>query len=170
MIKGEEGLLQRMRRVACSIEDGFLIGLLLLMILLASLQILLRNVFDTGLVWADELLRIQVLWVGLLGAVAASRDDNHINIDLLTRFLPPRLRLAVRVVVDLFTCTVCTLLAWHALRFVQLEFEFDSRLLGRWPAWIFQSVIPVGFLLIAYRYLLYGLVHLRRFCRRQESP
>lgn len=169
MIQGEEGLLQRLRRIACFIEDGFLIGLLLFMILLASLQILLRNVFDTGLVWADELLRIQVLWVGLLGAVAASRDDNHINIDLLTRFLPPRFRLGVRIAVDLFTSSVCMLVAWHALRFVQLEFEFDSRLLGRWPAWIFQSIIPIGFVLIAYRYLLYGLVHLRRFCLKQEA-
>ena len=49
------------------------------MILLATTQILMRNLWDTGLAWADPSLRIAVLWVALLGALAATRDDNHIG-------------------------------------------------------------------------------------------
>jgi TRAP-type C4-dicarboxylate transport system permease small subunit len=59
------------------------------MISLAFAQIVLRNGFDGGIVWADSLLRIMVLWIALIGAVVASRDQRHINIDLISRFLPP---------------------------------------------------------------------------------
>jgi TRAP-type C4-dicarboxylate transport system permease small subunit len=160
-------LLGRMGHLA---EDGLLIGLLSVMIGLAALQIFLRNVLDTGFVWADELLRIQVLWLGLLGAIAASRDNNHINIDVLTRFLPQRMRLVARILTDLFTAAICGTVAWYAMGFVQIEREFGSMALGMFPAWIFQSIIPVGFAIIAYRYVVYFFSHLRQFLMGAASP
>ena len=74
------------------IEDLLLVGLLLSMISIAFTQIVLRNGFDGGIAWADSLLRIMVLWIALIGALVASRDQRHINIDLISRFLPPLVR------------------------------------------------------------------------------
>ena len=51
--------------------------LLLVMILLATTQILLRDLLETGLSWADPVLRLLVLWLALLGAMAATRDHNN---------------------------------------------------------------------------------------------
>ena len=70
------------------LEDGLLILALLAMIGMAVLQILLRVLFHTGIVWGDELVRVLVLWLGVLGAVSASRSDSHIRIDLAARYLP----------------------------------------------------------------------------------
>ncbi len=67
-------------------EDALLVLLLSTMIVLASTQILLRNLFDSGFVWIDPLLRVLVLWLGLIGATVATRNNRHIRIDLLTRF------------------------------------------------------------------------------------
>jgi TRAP-type C4-dicarboxylate transport system permease small subunit len=148
-------LFQRLRRAGSLAEDALLIVMLTVMIALAALQIFMRNIFDTGFVWADELLRIQVLWIALLGAVAASRDDNHVNIDLLTRFLPGRWQQGTKVMVDLFTALICALIAWESTRFVQMEQAYGSTVLGNFPAWIVQSILPVGFAIIAYRYFLF---------------
>jgi TRAP-type transport system small permease protein len=136
------------------LEDGLLVGLLGAMILLAATQIVQRNIFSTGFIWADESLRLMVLWVALLGAVAASRDDHHIRIDLLSRFLPDSGRRIARIFTDLFTVTVCGLVAWYAFQFVQLEHEFGSEVMGGHPAWIAQTILPLGFGLIAMRYLV----------------
>ena len=38
------------------------------------------------------LIRILVLWVGLVGAMVASREDDHIHIDLLERYLPEHIQ------------------------------------------------------------------------------
>ena len=57
----------------------------------AVLQIILRNVFATGLVWGDDLLRHGVLWISILGASRATLEKKHIRIDLLPRVLPARI-------------------------------------------------------------------------------
>jgi TRAP-type C4-dicarboxylate transport system permease small subunit len=144
---------ERLSRIVGRIEDVFLVALLAAMILLAAFQIFLRNVLDTGLIWADELLRIQVLWVGLMGAVVASRDHRHINIDILSRFLSRRFQVVAGAITDLFTATVCGLVGWHSGRFVIQEIEFGATGVGQLPAWIFAAIIPVGFGLIGLRYL-----------------
>jgi len=70
------------------VENGILVVLLLSMLAMAVFQIVLRNLFESGIVWGDILVRILVLWVGLAGAMVASRKGNHINIDILSRYLP----------------------------------------------------------------------------------
>jgi TRAP-type C4-dicarboxylate transport system permease small subunit len=90
----------------------------------------------------------------MAGAVAASREDVHLRIDLLSRFLPARGRAAAAVLVDLFAAGVAGALAWHAWRFVQDTRAYGDQLLGGLPAWPFQLVLPVAFALIAYRYLI----------------
>ncbi len=161
-MKYPEEVMARMRRIGTMAEDILLIFLLAVMILLGTSQIFLRNVLDMGLIWADELVQVLVLWVGLLGAMAASREDNHINIDLLTRFLSPRLQLYSRMLCAAFTALVCGVIAWHAFRFVGMEQEFGTTIMGTYPAWIFESIIPLGFGLISYRYTLNFFVYLRR--------
>jgi TRAP-type C4-dicarboxylate transport system permease small subunit len=144
---------ERLGRIVGRIEDVFLVALLAAMILLAAFQIFLRNVLDTGLIWADELLRIQVLWVGLMGAVVASRDHRHINIDILSRFLSRRFQVVAGAITDLFTAAVCGIITWHSGRFVHQEIEFGATGVGQLPAWILAAIIPVGFGLIGLRYL-----------------
>lgn len=155
MTDASPGVLKTLDKWGRRTEDAVLALLLLGMMVLATLQIVLRNVFDSGLIWADELLRLTVLWVALVGAIAASRADKQISINVLSRFLPERLRLAVSVVVDLFTAFVCGLLAWHSGRFVHAAWEFEDTLLGGLPAWWFEIILPVGFGLMAWRYLVF---------------
>ena len=151
------------------LEDTLLVLLLGGLIGLAALQIVQRDLFAGGFVWSDELLRLLVLWLALVGAVAASRDDNHINIDVLSRWLPARPRLVARVIVDLFTCGLCGLLAWHGGRFVAGEREFASTVLGGLPAWPFEAIIPVGFGLIAWRYAVFTARDLIRLARGEVA-
>jgi len=160
----------RLRRFGCRCEDTLLFLLLALMLGLGTLQIVQRNLSGGAFVWTDELLRILVLWLAMVGAVAASRDDRHIVIDLLGRVLKERTALYVRLVIDLFTVGVCLLLAWHSLRFVQMEYEFGSRLLGdQLPAWPFQAVMPAAFAIITYRYGLFFCKHLQQAFGRGEA-
>lgn len=154
-------VLLRIDRGAKLVEDGLLAGLLFAMIALAGTQIFLRNVVDSGIAWADPLLRIMVLWLGLMGAVAASRDNRHINIDLLSKFLPDKARLAVQIIVDLFTAVVCGLVAWHAGRFISDEMAFAAPGLWGLPIWVFEIVIPVAFGLITLRYVIFVAGHVR---------
>jgi TRAP-type C4-dicarboxylate transport system permease small subunit len=155
-------MLGRLEKAGKIAEDTVLVLILSGMILLAAGQIVLRNFLNIGFIWADELLRLLVLWIAVAGAVAASRKDKHINIAVLDRFLPERPALAVKVLIHGFTAAVSGAVTWHAFRFVQTSHEFGDQLLGGVPAWMLQAVLPVGFGLIAYRYLLFAVRELLR--------
>ena len=162
--------LARLLRLVTWIENGLLILLLALMVSLAGAQIVFRNLLDTSILGVDQLLRLLVLWVAMLGAVAASREAKHIGVDVISRWLPPRMRAGVRVLTDLFTITVCVLLAWHALRFVESERHSHEMAFGALPVWMAQVILPVAFGLIALRYLLLMLHHVRQSLGREEIP
>jgi len=161
-------LLKRAKRFTLLIEDSLIVIMLSGMILLAAGQILMRNLFDTGLFWADPALRMLVLWVAVAGAVAASRSDKHINIAVLDRFLAGRFRTAKDLLIHSFTAAICGVVAWQGLLFVRTSHEFGDVLLGQVPAWILQLVLPLGFGLICYRYTLFTVGDAGRLIRGAE--
>lgn len=122
--------------------------------LLAVGQIVLREIFATGFIWADELIKLMVLWLAMIGSVAACRDDRHIRIDALSHFLPDRVVDVTRIVVNIFAAVVCGVIAWHAYRYLQIEIEFDDKVMIRVPAWLAHVVVPVSFLLLSYRFVV----------------
>ena len=136
------------------IEDGILVGLLLLMIFMAVVQIFLRNLFDSGILWGDPLVRILVLWIGLIGAMVASRDNHHISIDVISRYLPDRIKKLSNLIISIFTSLVCAVMAYYSLIFVIMEKNAEILAFASIPAWLCESIIPVSFVIISFRYLL----------------
>jgi TRAP-type C4-dicarboxylate transport system permease small subunit len=149
-------------------ENALLIIMLALMVLLAGTQILLRNFLDMSVLSADQMLRLLVLWVAFLGAVAASRDGKHIHVDAIARWLPPRPRAGVTALTDLFTIGVCGLLAWQAFRFLQSSRASGEEAFDALPVWVAEIILPVAFFLIALRYLLRLVHHVRQALVREE--
>ncbi|MCZ7582301.1 MAG: TRAP transporter small permease [Deltaproteobacteria bacterium] len=140
------------------------------MIVTAFAQILLRNFFDQGILWADALLRHLVLWVGLWGAVVATRRDRHITIDIVSKFIAPRCASAVRVVTDAFTLVASGIVAYAGVRFILDEMDSGTTGFGDVPSWILESIIPLAFTVIALRYARYFVVHLGEAIRGKEPP
>jgi TRAP-type C4-dicarboxylate transport system permease small subunit len=143
----------RAGRIIRRCEDSLLIALLGTMVLLAGVQIVQRNLLAMGWIWIDELLRIMVLWLGLTGAVIAARSDRHITIDVLSRWLPETMQQRLKVLVEIFTAGICGILCWHGTRFVLMERDYGATILGAYPAWLGQAIIPIAFGLMTGRYL-----------------
>lgn len=132
------------------VETALIAMLVLAMVLLAGAQIVLRNLFETGLAWADPLLRAMVLWVAMLGALAAARDDKHIGLDLLTHFLHGRTRRIVRAIALLFAAALSATMAWYGIALVQLDYGGGTPIAGI-PGWVVEAILPIGFGLLALR-------------------
>ena len=164
-----ENIFSRLEKVGRAGEDAVLVVILGSMILLAAAQIVMRNMFNFGFIWSDEVLRMLVLWIALAGAVAASRSDKHINVAVLDRFLPEKVRRAVKIVLHLFTAGICGVVTWHSVKFVQTSREFGDLLMGGVPAWLPQLILPLGFGLICYRYSLFVIEGLVGFNKEQPD-
>ncbi|MBW1813319.1 MAG: TRAP transporter small permease subunit, partial [Deltaproteobacteria bacterium] len=64
-------------------EKVLLTTLLFSMIVLSFGQVVARNLFSTGFIWVDQMLRLEVLWVAFIGAALATEFNQHIKIDFL---------------------------------------------------------------------------------------
>ena len=143
-------------RVLASLESGVLVIMLSAMIVLAVGQVLLRNFFGLGFAWSDPMTRLLVLWVGLMGAMVASRNNKHINMDVISRWLPKTMRRVTHVLTGLFTSTVCAVVAYNAGRFVYLDYADGLYAFGSFPAWIAELIVPFGLGVMSLRFLVLG--------------
>jgi TRAP-type C4-dicarboxylate transport system permease small subunit len=128
--------------------------LLSLMILIAFSQVVLRNVFNDGILWGDIFIRQLVLWVGFLGASLAVRESKHISIDFLPNFLPKTWGNLIQFIINLTAGIVSGLLAVASIRFVQFEMEGSATLFFDIPVWIFQIILPYSFCVISARFFI----------------
>jgi len=135
-------------------EDALLVFSLLAMLFIALLQIILRNGFDSGMLWAESFSRILVLWVAMLGAMVATRENNHISIDAVSRYLPVTWRPFVSALTLLMAATVCAVVAWFSLEFVRFEYVDQTIAFANVPNWACQAILPLGFAVMSVRFLV----------------
>lgn len=166
------GLADRLERWGTAAENGALVILLGALMLLAVGQIVMRIFFSFGFIWADELVKLLVLWIALVASIAASRSNRHLRIDVLSHFVAEKYARVPRLIVDAFAAFMCGVLAWQSWRYVQLTIEFEDTVLIDLPAWIAYGLLPLSFGLMCYRFILTSGGELLRVFRpepEQES-
>ena len=149
-------------------EDALLVGLLCAMIFFAALQILLRNFFDAGIVWIDPLLRVGVLWLGLIGAVVATRHNKHIRIDVLSRAFSRNTHRLIQVVVGQISAWTCLVIAWFGFGWIRLDYGDGFVAFAGIPAWLLEVIVPLSFALIGIRYLVLSVSEAGLYCRHRK--
>ncbi|ATX76152.1 TRAP-type C4-dicarboxylate transport system, small permease component DctQ [Reinekea forsetii] len=154
----EVGLLKKIGDFWALTERMALVAVLLSMIGFAVLQIVLRNVFDSSLFWIDPLNRLLVLWLAILGAMVATREQEHISIDVLRHYASGvGLLLLVRLT-SAFAALVCGLMTYHSARFVYYEMIEQMPTFSNLPAWPFELIMPLGFLVMTLRFALAAII------------
>jgi TRAP-type C4-dicarboxylate transport system permease small subunit len=141
-------LLRRFIALLVGIETALLVLSLSTMVILAFGQVVLRNFFNTGFLWADPLVRQMVLWSGFLGAALATHADRHITIDALTKYISPRLRMIMKVVTGSAAAVITWYLADAAWIFLLNERSAGGELFLGIPSWGGLLIIPVGYWLM----------------------
>src|SRR5215467_12986880 len=148
------GLLHWLDHELASLERTLIVLLLSGLLGLGLLQVIERNVLTSGIFWADELLQHIVLWLGFLGASLATREHRHLSIDVLGHLLPPRWQVWLALLVNTVALVLCLFLVQAAWGLVRSEYTAGTMLTFGVPAWLAQSIIPLGFGAITLRFAL----------------
>ena len=136
------------------LEIAFIALLLASLVVLGTIQIVMRNVMNSGLLWADPFMRHAVLYLGAVGAMIAAARMNHITVDVVSRLLPAALKPARRWFVYGTTSIVAYLLAIAAVRLVIDERSYHEVAFLGIQTWVLELILPVAFAVITYRTLL----------------
>ncbi|WP_245613025.1 TRAP transporter small permease [Skermanella stibiiresistens] len=154
-----------MTRVINHLEEGFIAFLLAAMTILTFVQVVLRYVFNSGIIWGVEATSYMFAWMVLFGMSYGVRVHAHIGIDLLVKNLPG----ATRRVAGLIAIGLCVLyagiMAWgsyaYISRLIRLGIEAEDIPIERW---MLTVILPIGFALLGLRLLqeAYAIVSGRR--------
>ena len=145
--------------VVHKIEDWLLILFTSFIVVFSALQIVLRNLFDSGITWISPLLGVLVFWIGMLGALVATRDRSHIKINVLSVYLSEKLKIVAQVIVNLFSGGICLVLAFYGLEFLKLDFDSPAKAFANVPVWVAEVIMPATFALMGIRFLAYAIMH-----------
>lgn len=145
-------LAQRLLKMADRLEEAFMVVALTLMTLLTFVQVVLRYVFNTGLVWSLEATTYLFAWLVLIGMSYGVRTEAHIAVDLLTRRLPERAARGVAIVALACGLVYCALMVYGGGAFVDrlMTLGNDARDIPL-PRWLLTGIMPVAFVLLAVR-------------------
>ncbi|MDD5207042.1 MAG: TRAP transporter small permease subunit [Desulfobacterales bacterium] len=168
--------LRRIERHLARLEGWFIVALLSVMVLLTSVQVLLRNLHIHGhfryanlllgqIDWADPLVRLLVLWVTFLGASLLTTENRHIKIDFLSGVLPSGWLPFREVILCTAAALVCGFMFGGSLEYVKVEYHAGTALFLGIPSWVTQLILPVGFLLMFLRFLFRAAGELAAFTR-----
>jgi C4-dicarboxylate transporter, DctQ subunit len=150
-------ILKQIDRFLEIIEGQLIIIILSLTILLSFGQMLLRNFFDTGIVWGDTLLRQWVLWLGFLGAALAVRQNKHISIEVFSNLSSLYWKRIIGIFTRLVAGVISGFLTFAAWSFMLFEKQSESTLFLDLPVWAFQIILPYSFMIISIRFIISGL-------------
>jgi len=140
------------------IENALLVIFLTVTVVMAFLQVILREFWSTGIIWADVFLRHLVLWIGFFGAALAAKEARHFSIDIITKRLPALLRRIVQTILNLGAAVVCYFLYQAGIAFVASEIQYNNEPLFTFMGkavmpYYLEAVIPIGFGLIGLHFL-----------------
>ncbi|MBA43962.1 MAG: hypothetical protein CMF62_08170 [Magnetococcales bacterium] len=153
--------LVRVLRYLKNIEEVLLVIAFVALVGLAFTQVILRNGFETSIIWADIAIRILVLWVTMLGAMVATQKKKHIKIDLAEQFLSPKQYRYVRGFGRFFAAAMMLIAAYYCLQMTMLEYEFGTIAFANVPTWVCQSILPIGFFSMGVQFATQGYMYLR---------
>lgn len=166
-------LVSRIDQVYGRLTNYSLVVCTMIVLLLSVLVIVLRW-FNTTLFWYDPLVRHLVFLLAFLGGIKASAMGTHISIDLLSRNLQNSLHVgwakAHKIFLALVSIIILAWLIYAGVAFTQIEFAYGRAVFFNIHSAYLVAIIPVGFGLIAFQFLLVLLKELLAPAVKKEAP
>jgi TRAP-type C4-dicarboxylate transport system permease small subunit len=100
----------------------YLMGILLaLMVIFTFANVVLRYVFNSGLVWSEELASFSFVWLCYIGAIGALRDNRHLYIDSFLSRLHGATQKIVYALSQIIILVLMGLLAYGSIALTQVN-------------------------------------------------
>ena len=113
------------------------------MFAVVTINVVLRYLFSSGLVWGEEAARYLMVWGVMLGVGVAYRLRGHIAITMLVDGLPPRFARPAALAGHALTLAAAAMLAFSGVVLTRFLGAVVAPTIGLPMSWVYASV-PVG--------------------------
>jgi len=135
---------------------GFIASALLVLMMLATvLKVVLRALFNHGILGIDQISGTMMVYITFLGAAWVLRRDGHVAIDIVTSNLQPTTQRVVMFVSSLIGSAVCFVITYFATKAVILSLQRGIVVAAELeiPRAVNLIVIPIGCFLLGVEFL-----------------
>lgn len=134
------------------VEEGVIALLLAFMTIVTFAEVVLRYVFNSSLLWAQEATSYAFGWLVLFGIAYGFRTHVHLGIDAAVKRLPVPQRRIVGLIAIACCAVFAGLMIYGSIVYVDklyvVGIEAEDVPLERW---ILDAIIPFGFFLVLCR-------------------
>jgi C4-dicarboxylate transporter DctQ subunit len=128
-------------RAVNALEEGVIAALLGLMVLVTFVNVVLRYVFNTGLIWGLELTLVLFAWLVLFGIAYGFKITMHLGVDAVLNMLTSQQRRALSLV-SLAICLAYALLLMKGAWDYWAPYANLAPTTGRWFPTGFEEMKP----------------------------
>lgn len=138
----------------------FLSGICIaLLSILISLDIFGREIFSHGFHWAQKSSVYLMIWAGFLGSSLTNNKGAHLRPEIADKLWPIGMKNLFHRTRHLVTSVFCFGATYFSITYVidSREFGDSNPMLGGFPLWVVQIIIPVTFMLMGITSLIFSL-------------
>jgi tripartite ATP-independent transporter DctM subunit len=138
------------------LEDGLLSLAMAILVVLPLAETGLRATFQISISGSNAFVQHMTLVIGMLGGAVAARQNRLLGLATGSSFLKGRIKSGASLFSGVVAAAISFFLAVASYQFVVTEMEAGSVLAYQLPLWVIQSVMPLGFFLVAVRLLYHA--------------
>ena len=143
-----------MEKFLQSLEDNFCGVVLVVMLVLTFINVIARYIFLASMPFVEELTRLGLMILSLVGAAVAAKRRAHLGLSVLTDLLPQKAQNALTVIGNALGVFFGVILVWFGYGMVRNEYVNQLKTAGmQWPEWIFGIWVVIGGAVLVIRYL-----------------
>jgi len=128
---------------------------LLAMVVLVTADIVLRNTTGGGFAWANEVSEYALYLMTLLTAPWLLRRGQHVRLDIILTWVPPRVAWLMEVAGDLLGFCVCVVLVRYGIAMTAESARLGAITIKNlvFPEWWLLAPLPATFALLAVEFV-----------------
>jgi TRAP-type C4-dicarboxylate transport system permease small subunit len=149
-------MLQKIAYTLTIILDAVIASFFTAILLITILQVLLRYGFNQAVLGGNEAMESLFIYTTAIGAAAAIRRRQHININFVVKLLPVPLQRVADVLVHLLVAFLNGVMIYYSAAWISKVGGNESPVM-RIPEWIMQISIPMGCSLVIF-YCLVNII------------
>lgn len=129
---------------------------ILLSAFILTYEVIMRYVLRTPTIWEIEASVYLTIMATFLAAAYGLKDGAHINIDLVTRLLPPKFNTKLSMVTSALSLVFCILIAWKGWGMWWEAFSkgWRSETVWSFPLAVPYFFLPLGMTLLSLQYII----------------
>ncbi len=121
-----------------------LVVIMALQAVLLMASVFFRYILNSPIVWGDEIVRYSLIWMTFVGAALATKDKQHIQVDVIDLILHKRGKTITNVLADVIVVGFMVFLIGYGIRMTDYQRGMFGETLS-WFSYAYVYVsIPIG--------------------------